>query len=218
MLNDPLVDKERVGRLIDALQACVMQQCHTPVVGGAAVPATENLTFFHSQNLPRPTVRAMIRAAVNSRIAFDWTTAAMAVSLVMRYRRVHGAASVTPHMLHRLAMAALLVAAKANQDLVPTNKLVANTIGIPVRELARLEAYLCDRLDWHLQVTHDDLVLDDIELIAASASIPATTPLCGRSDKVPERVLNSPASASSHSGHDLLNHEDSADFVAASTE
>lgn len=180
LIRPRTLDESRVGALIDALEAAVAR--HTPVRPGSEVPASEKLTYFHSRVLPSPSVRALVRALVKARIAFDWTTAAMAVSLVERCRRADGPKSITPHMLHRMMIGCLLVAAKAHQDVIPTNRLVAKTVGISKLELARIEQYTCERLCWRMCVDHNDLVLDEVELCGQAISVEVSPAISEQSE------------------------------------
>ena len=201
------LDEGRVGNLIDALEASVARRA--PAAVESKVPSSEKLTYFHSRLLPKPSVRALVRAIVKARIAFDWTTAAIAVSLTERYRRTH---SLTPHMLHRIMIGALLIAAKAHQDVIPTNKLVAKTVGVSRTELARIEKLLCEELEWRVNVTHNDLVLDEVELCGNSIQVDSQP----TSTILPE--LTSPTSIASQSAaatrRPSSNFERSNEFVA----
>jgi hypothetical protein len=134
-----------------------------------------------------------MRAIVKARIHFDWTTVAIAVSLVQRYRRSHGSRSVTPHMLHRLLVAFLVIAAKAHQDTSPTNRLVARMVGMNRAELARIEVLACRGLDWSVQVQHDDLVCDEADLCHDGRSVRTDAPFLDRSAQASDEVT-SPAS------------------------
>uniref|UniRef100_A0A7S1L8E0 Cyclin N-terminal domain-containing protein n=1 Tax=Neobodo designis TaxID=312471 RepID=A0A7S1L8E0_NEODS len=148
-------DEERVSPLVESLEAAVHRRC--PVLPQSEVPASESLTYFHSKTLPRASVKTFVRAIVKARVGFTWTSVAIALSLVQRYRRVHGDASVTPHMLHRMLIACLLVGAKAHADVLPSNRLIAKTIGVVPEEVHRLELTLCLKLKWRLCVTRDDV-------------------------------------------------------------
>ena len=163
-------DEVRVGNLVDALEASL---CHgkPPSLPGAPIPDDEPINHFHSRWYPRMSARALMQFLVHARLAFDWTTVAIAVSLVQRIRRSHGSSSVTPHMLHRLLIGLLVVATKAHNDRIPTNGLVAKVVGISKGELARMEAQACRALAWRAQVHHDDLVRDEADLCGCSLHI-----------------------------------------------
>eukprot|EP00672_Neobodo_designis_P027037 CAMPEP_0174832246 /NCGR_PEP_ID=MMETSP1114-20130205/3569_1 /TAXON_ID=312471 /ORGANISM="Neobodo designis, Strain CCAP 1951/1" /LENGTH=232 /DNA_ID=CAMNT_0016066101 /DNA_START=64 /DNA_END=762 /DNA_ORIENTATION=- len=164
-------DEERVSPLVESLEAAVHRRC--PVLPQSEVPASESLTYFHSKTLPRASVKTFVRAIVKARVGFTWTSVAIALSLVQRYRRVHGDASVTPHMLHRMMIACLLVGAKAVSDEIPTNRLIAKTVGISKIELYRIERLLCERLSWRVGVHHNDLLLDEADLSGRTVSLDA---------------------------------------------
>ena len=163
-------DEVRVGNLVDALEAS-LHVGKPSVLPGAPIPAEERINQFHSQWFPRMSARALMLNLVQARLAFDWATVAIAVSLVQRIRRVKGSGSVTPHMLHRLLIGLLVVATKAHHDAVPSNRRIASTIGISNKELARMEAQACRTLAWRVQVYHDDLVRDEAELCGCSVHI-----------------------------------------------
>eukprot|EP00672_Neobodo_designis_P023272 CAMPEP_0174849868 /NCGR_PEP_ID=MMETSP1114-20130205/17872_1 /TAXON_ID=312471 /ORGANISM="Neobodo designis, Strain CCAP 1951/1" /LENGTH=218 /DNA_ID=CAMNT_0016084277 /DNA_START=49 /DNA_END=705 /DNA_ORIENTATION=- len=150
----------RVSTHIEALESAVRRYARMPpaaLVAGALVPKSETQTHFHSKTLPAASLSTFAAAIVKARVGFTWTSVAIALSLVQRYRRVHGDASVTPHMLHRMLIACLLVGAKAHADVLPSNRLIAKTIGVVPEEVHRLELTLCLKLKWRLCVTRDDV-------------------------------------------------------------
>mmetsp|Transcript_33306 Transcript_33306/g.87662 ORF Transcript_33306/g.87662 Transcript_33306/m.87662 type:complete len:297 (+) Transcript_33306:134-1024(+) len=63
----------------------------------------------------------------------------------------------TLHNIHRLLIAALLVASKATDDIFHANVFMAQCGGISVGELNKLEVDLCDRLQWKLLPTIGEL-------------------------------------------------------------
>jgi hypothetical protein len=58
---------------------------------------------------------------------------------------------ICPLTVHRLAIAAVVVASKTLCDHYHSNRFYARIGGIPTGELGRLEIDLCLRLDWNLQ-------------------------------------------------------------------
>ena len=175
MTSHAAFDEARVGSLITALVDSVARS-YPDAAAGSSIPKGEKLTYFHSSVVQHSSVRSLVRALVRARIALDWATAAMAVSLVMRYRRKKGDTSVTPHMLHRMMIGAMLVAAKAHQDVIPTNRLLAKTVNIVPAELSRMEAAFLHALDWRVNVDRSTIVEDEIELLRPVVGSPDSSP------------------------------------------
>eukprot|EP00672_Neobodo_designis_P002817 CAMPEP_0174878856 /NCGR_PEP_ID=MMETSP1114-20130205/82968_1 /TAXON_ID=312471 /ORGANISM="Neobodo designis, Strain CCAP 1951/1" /LENGTH=444 /DNA_ID=CAMNT_0016114245 /DNA_START=53 /DNA_END=1388 /DNA_ORIENTATION=- len=125
---------------------------------------TEPQTVFHSQQLPnfgltrfigplrKSTVRGVgcLSSQVTDADEFE-AIAMMAASLVLRHEDATGL-PLTSLMLHRLFLAALLVAAKAHHDVPPTTPAFARATGMDPAEMGRLEVTLCVHLDFRLHV------------------------------------------------------------------
>jgi hypothetical protein len=215
LIRPRALDEARVGNLVDALEALVSKSSPGALVG-TEVPSTETLSFYHSRLLPKPALRTLVRAVVKARIAFDWTTAAMAVSLVLRYRRLH---TLTPHMMHRMMIGAMLIAAKAHQDVIPTNKLVSKTVGISITELARIERLFCAELDYRVNVNSNDLVLDEVELCGKTINVDAASNLSesilGSRLVSPTSIVGQSLPATPCAGGPTSSFDRSQDFVTA---
>jgi hypothetical protein len=141
---------------------------------GAGVAAGEALTYFHSLVLPDIALSVMARALVQSRIAVDWTTIAIAAAIFARFDAV---APVTAHMTHRLLATCVAVAAKAHQDAMPSNGLVGRTVGMTGRELTLLEFKLAAALDWRFIVDAADADWRGLLCRAGALARPAAAPM-----------------------------------------
>jgi hypothetical protein len=116
----------------------------------------EPLTVFHSRDIPPITLND-VRCDLARRAALcDANTVLVAVALMLRFSG-NTRLPLTSHMLHRLFLAALVIAAKAHHDAVPPNRTIARVVGIPVRELCRLELAFARGLDWACIVTLQEL-------------------------------------------------------------
>jgi hypothetical protein len=118
-------------------------------------PATdaEPVTAFHSAAVPEAplaTVAATLQRGLHRHL--DHTTCLMAVVLVRRFEAATKL-PVTLHMMHRLYLAALLVALKCHADrpLEPT-RTFAVLCSMPAAELSRMEALLLQGIEYRATV------------------------------------------------------------------
>lgn len=180
------------ARVLDALEArcaATTQELLHGAFGAAAprvpadVPPGDELTYFHSRSVPPTPLKTLAASIVRAQIAVDDTTVAIAAALMHRFAQ-RRASPPTAHMMHRLLVACLLVAAKAHQDRFPANKLLARVVGVKLSELNRLEKKLVEELDWRVVVTRDDLAA-------------AVADLCPETPEAPVREHSAASSTSS---------------------
>ena len=156
-----------LGSMLDVFeQQCRVQTCASfaaandgavyeeATEGDDPVPRGEIISFFHSQILPRASLRALAASMVRARVDVDLTTISIAVVLMLRYNTQK---PVTAHMMHRLFVACVLLGAKAHQDKFPCNKLLGTAVGVRLSEMNRIEVTLSAALDWRLVVTQQDV-------------------------------------------------------------
>jgi len=117
---------------------------------------SEPLTYFHSRTPPATPLVAIYQTLAARVDTYDDVTALMAAALVLRFERMTGL-PLTSHMIHRLYLAALLVASKAHHDAVLRNKDFARVVGISVAELNRIESTLLRALDFRCHVKNSDV-------------------------------------------------------------
>ncbi|KAJ5888795.1 hypothetical protein N7495_008836 [Penicillium taxi] len=79
---------------------------------------------------------------------------------ITRMVLVEKSLSVTPKNMHRLALAAALVATKALEDLGYPHSRVAKVGGVSELELSKLEISFCFLLDFDLYMTEEKLILE----------------------------------------------------------
>ena len=130
-----------------------------PFVGRWIVGAdVEPLTFFHSLDVPAMPLAALYRRVRNfwPKRFEDDTLGLYAVVLLLRYQ-AHTTLPVTSAMLHRLFMAAILVAAKVHLDDPVTNSRFAARIGLHPKELARMERALLLGIGYRGIVTEEQI-------------------------------------------------------------
>eukprot|EP00672_Neobodo_designis_P020425 CAMPEP_0174843466 /NCGR_PEP_ID=MMETSP1114-20130205/10538_1 /TAXON_ID=312471 /ORGANISM="Neobodo designis, Strain CCAP 1951/1" /LENGTH=280 /DNA_ID=CAMNT_0016077691 /DNA_START=182 /DNA_END=1024 /DNA_ORIENTATION=+ len=129
----------------------------------------EPLTYFHSRDLPAIPL-ADIHANLCRRVStFDDATGLVAVVLMLRFSEMTQL-PLTSHMLHRLFLAALLVAAKAHHDAVLKNADFAKVSGLTLSELNRMERTFAAAIGYGALVTsaHLDAALADLHAYGPS--------------------------------------------------
>ena len=119
------------------------------------MPTGEVLTFFHSKFLPSASLVALAASIVRAQVAVDATTVAVAAALMIRFEKTQ---PISAHMMHRLFVACVLIAAKVHQDKFPCNQLLGTAVGIGLVEMNRLECAMTTALDWRFVVTQQDLL------------------------------------------------------------
>mmetsp|Transcript_18329 Transcript_18329/g.56884 ORF Transcript_18329/g.56884 Transcript_18329/m.56884 type:complete len:303 (-) Transcript_18329:746-1654(-) len=145
----------------------------------------------------------------------DFESAAMmAVALVLRHGDATGL-PLTSHMLHRLFLAALLVAAKAHHDVPPSTPGFARATGMDAAEMGRLEAALCVQLEWRIVVDRQQVasIITTLQspalapnAIASQASTPeAVAPM------LPSRRTTFDSAALHHQTSDPFSHSTACD-------
>ena len=129
-----------------------------PFVQRYADDDVEPLTWFHSREAPDSALIAVFASMAKRIRTFDAATGRAAVVLMRRYSD-HTGLAITTFMVHRLFLAAMLVAAKAHHDQVVRNRDFAKIFSLQLAELNRLECAFCIGIDWCAQVSIDDLSL-----------------------------------------------------------
>jgi hypothetical protein len=115
----------------------------------------EPLTWFHSRVVADTTLSAVFASMAKRIRTFDAATGRAAVVLMRRFSD-HTGLAITTFMVHRLFLAAMLVAAKAHHDLVVRNCDFARVVGLHRLEIERLELAFCVGVDWRTLVTAAD--------------------------------------------------------------
>lgn len=116
----------------------------------------EPVTLFHSANVPGISLVALHDALRKGATRIASAIGLIALALFHRYAattRVY----VTAHMMHRLYVACVLVAAKAHCDSYPHNSRVARVSGVQLAELNRLETALLLAVEWRAIVQQPDI-------------------------------------------------------------
>jgi hypothetical protein len=111
----------------------------------------EPLSVFHTREYVAMSLADLAGVMRRSTRTND-ETALVALVLCCRYND-RNKARITRHMMHRLYVTALYVALKVHSDYTYSNKSYAKLAGVAPAELLRLEAALCEGLDWNLLVT-----------------------------------------------------------------
>lgn len=134
----------------------------------------EPQTYFHSSRLPMMTL-ASVYDALAQRIAAcdDAAIGRMAVVLMLRYADRTGL-PITAHMMHRLFFAAIVVAVKMHQDVMPRNRTFARAVSMPVDEANRLERALLEGIGWQAVVTGAQVEATAARLRVLSAAAAAS--------------------------------------------
>jgi hypothetical protein len=116
----------------------------------------EPLTWFHSREAPASALIAVFDSMAKRIRTFDATAGRAAVVLMRRYSD-HTGLAITTQMVHRLFLAALVVASKAHHDELVRNRDLAKVAGLHPLEVERMEAAVCVGINWRAQVTSEDL-------------------------------------------------------------
>ncbi len=113
---------------------------------------------------------------------FDDTCFLVALSYLGRLTSASGAPyCLTPHNVHRLLIAAIVLASKSSDDTFHANGFMAQCGGVSIAELNALELEMCKRIHWALVVEADELA----QLYAALADMQAPYWEAWRNPKVP---------------------------------
>lgn len=121
-----------------------------------------NPTVFDAVSVPAMSVHCYL-VRMHRYTKFDFVCFHVAAWYLHRLGQLDPAYCPTLHNIHRLLVAALLVASKATDDIFHANLFMAQCGGIGVGELNKLEVELCERLQWRLLPT----VVDMRELLEA---------------------------------------------------
>jgi len=140
-----------------ALATALERVCHSNVDLRSASP-----TVFDAVSVPAMSVHCYL-VRMHRYTKFDFVCFHVATWYIHRLCQIDPAYCPTLHNVHRLIVAALLVASKATDDVFHANLFMAQCGGIGVTELNKLEVELCERLQWRLLPT----VLDMRELLEA---------------------------------------------------
>lgn len=116
----------------------------------------ESPTAFDAVTRPDMTVLSYL-TRIRKYTKFDLECFPIALIYLMRLRSVGAMYAVTPHNVHRLLITALLLAAKASDDVYHTNSFMAQCGGIRVQEINHLELEMCTKLHWKVQVAAPEL-------------------------------------------------------------
>ena len=143
----------------DAVSNSLAVQQQRPVLADRSKPFVqrfddgdrEPLTWFHSRVVPVSPLGAIFVSVAKRIRTFDATTGRAAVVLMRRYSD-HTGLAITTFMVHRLFLAALVVASKAHHDHVVRNRDFARVAGVDSREMYRMELALCVGVDWRTVV------------------------------------------------------------------
>jgi len=106
-------------------------------------------TVFDAVSVPDMSIHCYL-VRLHRYTKFDFVCFHVAAWYVLRLCQSDSACCPTMHNVHRLLIAALLVASKATDDVFHANVFMAQCGGITVGELNKLEAELCMRLHWRL--------------------------------------------------------------------
>jgi hypothetical protein len=121
-----------------------------------AAGCQSTMTVFHSATVPGFDLSRLNDALTHPAWNLTADTTAMALALMQRFEAVTGTL-VTSHMMHRIFIAATVVACKTHLDQRPSMAAFSHACGSPPAELAALELALIKALDWRLLVTADDV-------------------------------------------------------------
>uniref|UniRef100_A0A7S1M628 Cyclin N-terminal domain-containing protein n=1 Tax=Neobodo designis TaxID=312471 RepID=A0A7S1M628_NEODS len=173
----------------------------------------EPLTYFHSADVPGMTLMAVFEALSQRIPATDFPEIGIiAITLMLRYTD-HTGLPLTLHMMHRLFFAALVLATKAHQDTVPPNRSFARAMGMPERELNRLEIALFEGVRWNAVVLSNQADAAIARLDVQFGCSPQQRPLVAssssddRASTASPRVPPSPAlsvDGAGESGRDIM--------------
>jgi len=115
----------------------------------------EPLSVFHSKVLPQISLFEL-SCTMNRATNCGESLLLMTLVLASRYCTTTKTRP-TALMMHRLYVACLLVAIKAHSDEYLDNAAFAHVCGVTLTELNRLECEIVSALDWHLQVTREEV-------------------------------------------------------------
>jgi len=113
-------------------------------------------TVFDAVSVPAMSVHCYL-VRMHRYTKFDFVCFHVATWYLHRLAQIEPAYCPTLHNIHRLLVAALLVASKATDDIFHANLFMAQCGGIGVSELNKLEVELCERLQWRLLPTTSDM-------------------------------------------------------------
>ena len=113
-------------------------------------------TVFDAVSVPAMSVHCYL-VRMHRYTKFDFVCFHVATWYLHRLGQIDPAYCPTLHNIHRLLVAALLVASKATDDIFHANLFMAQCGGIGVTELNKLEVELCERLQWRLLPTVQDM-------------------------------------------------------------
>uniref|UniRef100_A0A6U4QCD4 Cyclin N-terminal domain-containing protein n=1 Tax=Neobodo designis TaxID=312471 RepID=A0A6U4QCD4_NEODS len=147
------------------------------------------VTPFHSLDVLPFSLARLNDAMSHPTWDLDGHTALMAIALMRRYEAASGI-PVTPHMMHRLFIAATIVVCKSHLDRRPSMEAFAFACGCEPVELAALELALIKALDWRVLVTAADVAAVVSNKHGSSPSVPAPRVVAPRPQ--PQRVPPSP--------------------------
>jgi len=126
---------------------------------------------FHSVSVPPvPLADYGCRIFKYARQSVD--VAAVAVALMLRHQQASDEPqlAITPHSMHRLLLAASLVAAKAQSDHFYSNKYYAQIGGVAEHEVHHLETAFLNQLEWsvHVSLAEHSAVIRAAEIAATA--------------------------------------------------
>jgi len=154
--------------MLQQISAMLQQLCDHNAAHLGACP-----TIFDSDAPPLllPSVHCFL-VRIHCYTEFDSVCFLVALSYIIRLWGEHGPSlRPTTHNIHRLFIAALVVASKTNDDTFHPNRFMAKCGGITNAELNKLEVDLCERLRWDLAVQPDELIALTSQLMGDVVSI-----------------------------------------------
>ena len=113
-------------------------------------------TVFDAVSIPGMTIHCYL-VRLHRYTKFDFVCFHVAAWYLRRLCQAGPAYCPTLHNIHRLLVASLLVASKATDDIFHANQFMAQCGGIGVHELNKLEVDMCERLQWRLLPTVNDM-------------------------------------------------------------
>jgi hypothetical protein len=113
--------------------------------------ATEPVTVYHTACVPDVSIEAF-SILVHQHAYVSQEVIVAAFILMARYERATQI-PITAHMMHRVFVASVHIAAKVHVDFFVSNERFAQVVGVTLQEMNRLEARFIKDLEWHVLVS-----------------------------------------------------------------
>eukprot|EP01063_Lacrimia_lanifica_P037227 TRINITY_DN7581_c1_g1_i6.p3 TRINITY_DN7581_c1_g1~~TRINITY_DN7581_c1_g1_i6.p3 ORF type:complete len:189 (+),score=74.08 TRINITY_DN7581_c1_g1_i6:44-568(+) len=137
--------------LIDALAARVTTLARR---NDASLPADRELTYYDSLTVPPVAIAGMLQRWAE--YVPEAGTVLMAAAIFLERFGERQALGVHSHSMHRLVVAALVVASKYVQDYCIPGQFYTDLTGVSAEELARLQLQFWSDLDFDLHISAED--------------------------------------------------------------